>query len=97
MAVADNVYGGLVIVMIVSLPLLALPVGYLRDGAWFPRDTEQPSGVRIGDGLIRRVGSEPNVWRKTAAVDCNRLGRYVSLDDSALRVSHGWISAGSRD
>lgn len=51
-AVERRIFGGLIVLLIVSLPLLALPVGYLRNGSGFQGVLNHPQAFGPTMGLL---------------------------------------------
>src|SRR5690606_22400808 len=51
-ALADRIFGGLTLLMIVSLPLLTLPVGYLRNGTGFQGVLNHPQAFGPAMALL---------------------------------------------
>jgi hypothetical protein len=73
-AVADNIYIGLVVLMIVSLPLLALPVGYLVNKTGFQGVLNHPQAFGSTMALLgawaasRMLGKRQPPWSAVALV-----------------------------
>jgi hypothetical protein len=73
-ALADNIYIGLVVLMIVSLPLLALPVGYLVNKTGFQGVLNHPQAFGSAMALLgawaasRMLGKRQPPWSAVALV-----------------------------
>ncbi|HLS55019.1 MAG TPA: hypothetical protein VK052_03035 [Zeimonas sp.] len=67
-ALADRIFGGLTLLMIVSLPLLTLPVGYLRNGTGFQGVLNHPQAFGPAMALLgawaagRMLGERRPPW-----------------------------------
>lgn len=73
-ALADRIFRGLVVVMLVSLPLIALPVGYLRNGTGFQGVLNHPQAFGPTMALLgawaasRMLGEKKPSWLLVALV-----------------------------
>lgn len=74
LAVAEQIFRGLVVLLLVSLPLLALPVGYLRNGTGFQGVLNHPQAFGPTMALLgawaasRMLGERRPPWSLVALV-----------------------------